>query len=159
MWVCRQSGTLRCLSVGWFWRSCKMSCSHMPIQIFLDHCTAWRFFSLLAWLGYTQALFSLCVRSKVLKFLLEMGNVCFFHLETFKSPFLLCSIFFFFFVCAWIESKCLIVLNSWKYQSSGLLCQSFKYGLKNVAWKRLHYSSTRFIPNCPCFCSYYYKTR
>jgi len=74
-----------------------MSCSHMPIQIFLDHCTARRFISLLAWLGYTQALFSLCVRSKVLKFSLEMENVCFFHLETLKSQFFLCSIFSFFF--------------------------------------------------------------
>lgn len=74
-----------------------MSCSHMPIQIFLDHCTDRRFFLLLAWLGYIQALFSLCVRSKVLKLTLEMENVCFFHLETFKSPFLLCSVLFFLF--------------------------------------------------------------
>lgn len=105
--------------------------------------------------GLYTSTFSLCVRSGVLNLKWKM---CFFHLETFKSPFFLCSIFSYplFFVNS---LKYVIVLNSWRYQSSGLFCQPFKYALKNVAWKYLHYSSAQFVSNYPCFCSYSYKTR
>lgn len=64
-----------------------MSCSSVPIHIFLDHCTALRFISLLAWMGYVQALLSLGVSTIMLTFSLEMENVHFFHLNTSKpSP-------------------------------------------------------------------------
>lgn len=70
-----------------------MSCSHMPIQSFFRslHSLEIHFTAGIAGLYIIQAVFSLCVRSKVLKFSLEMENVCFFHLATFKSSFFLCS--------------------------------------------------------------------